>query len=105
VNSADGTEQILQSSKWEAADNILYGMYAVTLNELKVVFKANAQAVRRCAVNETSVVLPAPDFEFQEVCRRKRHIYNDTSYRAKQSTKRVPTYAAVKLPAKAVSIP
>jgi hypothetical protein len=33
----------------------LYGMYTVTLNELKAVLKVNAQAGQSCAVNKTSV--------------------------------------------------
>jgi hypothetical protein len=33
----------------------IYGMYAVTLNELKAILKVNAQAGQGVAVNKTSV--------------------------------------------------
>jgi hypothetical protein len=51
-------------------------------------------------VNETSVESTAQD-DFQEVKRRKRHISNNTSPTAKNSTKPVATSAAVKMPTKA----
>jgi hypothetical protein len=51
-------------------------------------------------VNETSVESTAQD-DFQEVKRRKRHISNNTSQTAKNSTKPVTTSAAVKTPPKA----
>jgi hypothetical protein len=65
----------------------LYGMYKVTLKELKAVFKVNAQAGQRGAVKETSLESTAQDDDFQEISRRKRPISNDTSETAKKSTK------------------
>jgi hypothetical protein len=52
-------------------------------------------------MNKTSLESAAQD-DFQEVKRRKRHIYNNTSQAAKKSTKPFPTSAAVKMPPKAV---
>jgi hypothetical protein len=66
--------------------SVLYGMYTVTLNELKVVLKASAQAKQTDAVNKTSLESTAQDDDFREVTRRKR----------------VPTSAGVKMPSKAV---
>jgi hypothetical protein len=75
----------------------LYGMYMLTLNELKAVLKVSAQAGQSGVVNETSVESMAQD-DFQEEKRCKRHISYDTLQTAKKSTKPVPTTAAVKLP-------
>jgi hypothetical protein len=77
-------------------------MYAVTLNELQAVLNVSAQAGQSGAVNKTSVETTAPDDDFREVKRRKKHFSNDTSQTAKRSTKPVPTSAAVKMPSKAV---
>jgi hypothetical protein len=68
----------------------LYGMYAVTLNELKAALKLCTQAGQRSAVNETSVESTAQDEDSWEAKRRK--ISSDTSQTAKNSTKPVPTY-------------
>jgi hypothetical protein len=65
----------------------LYGMYTVTLNELKAVLKESAQAKQSDAVNKTSLESTAQDDDFQEVTRRKRHISNETSQTDKKSTK------------------
>jgi hypothetical protein len=80
--------------------NALYGMYTVTLNELKAV---SAQAKQSGAANKTSSESTAQHDEFREVKRRKRHNSSDNSQSVKKSTKTVPTSAAVKLPPKAVS--
>jgi hypothetical protein len=53
-------------------------------------------------MNKTSVESTAQDDDFLEVKRRKSHISDNSSQRAKKSAKRVPTSAAVKLPPKAV---
>jgi hypothetical protein len=45
----------------------LYGMYTVTLNELKAVIKVTAQAGRSSAMNRTSVESTAQDDTFREV--------------------------------------
>jgi hypothetical protein len=78
----------------------LYGMYTVTLIELKAV---SAQPKHSGAVNRTSSEPTARDEEFHEVKGRKRHNSNYTSQSAKNSTKTVPISAAVKLSPKAVS--
>jgi hypothetical protein len=78
----------------------VYCTYALALNELKAVLKMSAHAGQSSAVNKTSVESTAQD-DFQEVKTRKRHISN-TLQIAKKSTKLVPTYAAVKMPPKAV---
>jgi hypothetical protein len=75
----------------------LYGMYTVTLNELKAVIKVNAQAGQSGAVCKISVESTAQDDDFQEVKRIERHIPNNTSQTAKNSTKPVPPSSAVKL--------
>jgi hypothetical protein len=82
--------------------NSLYCMFTVTHNELKAVLKVSTQAGQSGAVNETSMESEAQDDDFREVNRRKRHISNDTSQRAKKSTKPIPKAAAVKLPPKAM---
>jgi hypothetical protein len=58
----------------------LYGMYTVTLNELKVVFKVSAQAGQTDEVEST-----ARD-GLHEVKRCKRYISIDTSQKTKRST-------------------
>jgi hypothetical protein len=90
----------LQKCSWEAAFRALYGMYAVTLNELKAVLRVSAQAGPSGAVNTTSVESTAQDDDFREAKRRKRHISNDTSQRAKNSTKPFPASTTVKMPPK-----
>jgi hypothetical protein len=78
----------------------LYGMYTVTLNELKAVLMVNALAGQSGAVNKTSMGSTAQN-DLQEVQRRKGRISN-TSQSAKKSTKPVPISGAVNLPPKAV---
>jgi hypothetical protein len=73
-----------QSCRWEAAFSALYGMYAVTLNELKTVIKVNTQARQSGAVNEISVESTAQDDDFPETKKRKRHISNNTLQTAKK---------------------
>jgi hypothetical protein len=68
----------------------LYGMYAVTLNEMKAVLKVSPQAGQSGAVTKTTMQSAAQDDDFQEIKRRKRHISNNTSQTAKMSTKPVP---------------
>jgi hypothetical protein len=80
----------------------LYGIYTLTLNELKAVLKVKAQAGKCGAVTKTSLELAAHDDDFQEVKRRKRHISNDTSQTAKKSITSAPKSAAGKLPNKTV---
>jgi hypothetical protein len=79
----------------------LYGIYTLTLNELKAILKVNAQAGQYGAVTKILMESAAHD-DFQEVKRCKRHIYNDTSQTAKNSTISAPKSAASKLPTKAV---
>jgi hypothetical protein len=57
----------------------------------------SAQAGQSGAVNKTSVESVAQGDDFWEVNRRKRHISNDTSQTAKNSTKQAPKSAAVKM--------
>jgi hypothetical protein len=52
----------------------LYCMYTVTLNELKAVFNASAQAGKSGAVNKTSMESTAQDDDFREIKRRKREV-------------------------------
>jgi hypothetical protein len=59
--------KLLQISRWEASSCALYGMYRVTLNELKTILKVSAQAGQKCALNKTSVESTAQDNDFQEV--------------------------------------
>jgi hypothetical protein len=61
----------------------LFTACAVALKELKVVLKG-AQAGQSGAVNKTLVELTAQDDDFQEVKRRKIHIFNNTVQRAKK---------------------
>jgi hypothetical protein len=75
-------------------------MYTVTLIELMAV---SAQAKHSDTVNKTSSESMAQDDNFRKVKKRKRHNFNDASQSAKNSTKRVPISAAVKLPPKAMS--
>jgi hypothetical protein len=53
----------------------LYGMYKVTLTELKVV---SAEAKHSGTVNETPSESKAQDGDFQEAKKHKRHNSNDT---------------------------
>jgi hypothetical protein len=78
-------------------------MYAETLNAPKAVLKVSAQEILSSAVNKTSVESTAQDDYFQEVERRRRHIFNNTSQTAKKSTKPIPASIAAKMPPKAMS--
>jgi hypothetical protein len=53
-------------------------------------------------VNKTSVESTAQGDDFREIKRCKRHISNNTSQTAKNSTKQAPKSAAVKLLPKAI---
>jgi hypothetical protein len=79
----------------------LYGMYTVTLKELQAVLKVNTQTGQSGAVNKTSVESTAQD-DFQELERRKRCIFSDTSATTMKSTKSVPIQTTVKQTPKAV---
>jgi hypothetical protein len=78
-------------------------MYAVTLNKLKTVLKASAQAGQSGIVNKFSVESTAHDEGFYEMKRRKRYISNNTSQTTKMSTKLGPKSAGLKLPPKSAS--
>jgi hypothetical protein len=78
----------------------LYGMYTVTLNELKAVLKVSAQAGQSRGVNKTSVESTAQNEDFRELKTRKRRYYDDTSQTAKKSNISVQKSAAFKLPKK-----
>jgi hypothetical protein len=80
----------------------LYGIYTLTLNELKAVLKVKAQTGKCGAVTKTSLESAAHDDNFQEVKRCKRHISNDTSQTAKKLITSAPKSAAGKLPTKTV---
>jgi hypothetical protein len=80
---------------------VLYGMYMVTMNELKATLKVSAQA-GKSTVNKTSLESMTQDDDFHEGKRHKSHISNNTSQAAKKSTTPVPTSAVAKLPPKAV---
>jgi hypothetical protein len=69
---------------------------------MKGVNKVRAQAGDSGAVNKASVKTTAQDDDFKQVKRHKRYISNDTLHTAKKLNKKVPTFAAVKLPPKAV---
>jgi hypothetical protein len=101
VNTAENRVNFCKALDGKPLLSVLYGMYAITLNELKAVLEVSAQAGKSGAVNKTSVESTAQD-DFQEVKRRKRHISCNTSKTAKKSTKSVPIFAAVKIPPKAV---
>jgi hypothetical protein len=80
----------------------LYGIYTVTLNELKAVLKVSAQAGQSGGVNKTSLESTAQSDDFREVKTRKRRYSDDTSQTAKKSAISVPKSAAFKLPIEAV---
>jgi hypothetical protein len=102
-NSAEGNRvNFCKALDGRPVYSALYGMYTVTPNELKAVLKVSAQEVRSVAVNKTSVEPTAQDDDFQEVKRRKRNIFNNSSQTAKNSTEPVPTSVSVKMPPKAV---
>jgi hypothetical protein len=74
-------------------------LFTALYSILNAVLKVSAQAGHCGALNKTSVESTAHDF--QEV-RCKMHISNNTSQTAKNSTKPVPTSAAVEIPPKVV---
>jgi hypothetical protein len=79
----------------------LYGMYMITLKELQAVLKVNSQTGRSVAVNKTSVET-TQDYDFQEIKRRRRRVFNDASETTMKSTKSVPISTTVKQTPKAV---
>jgi hypothetical protein len=89
----------MQKSGWETAFSALYGMYTVTLNELKAL---SEQAKHNDSLNKTSSESTAQEDDFPEVKKCKRRYSDDTSQSAKNSTKTVPISATFKLPPKAV---
>jgi hypothetical protein len=97
-NAEENREKYYKALDEKQLFSILYGMYTVTLNELKDVLKVSAQAGQSGDQNHRG----NNGQDFQEVKRRKRHISNNTSQTAKKYTKPVPTFAADKLPPKAV---
>jgi hypothetical protein len=78
VNSKENRANFCKFLDGKPIFSALYGMYTVTLNELKAVLKVSAQA-GRSGVNKTSVESTAQDDDVRKVNRRKRHISNDTS--------------------------
>jgi hypothetical protein len=80
----------------------LYGIYTLTLNELKAVLKVNAQAGQCGAVTTTSLESAAHDDDLQEIKRYKRHISNNTSPIAEKSITSDTNSAVGKLPTKTV---
>jgi hypothetical protein len=74
VNNAEKNRAyICKSLDGKPLFSAFYGMYTVTLNELKVVLKVIAQAEQSGAVKST-----AQDDDFHEVKRCKKHISNDS---------------------------
>jgi hypothetical protein len=100
VNSAENRVNFCKALDGRPLFNILYGIYAITLNELKAVLKVSAQEGQSGAVNKTSVETTLQDDDFQEVKKRRRHISNNTSQTAKKSTKPVSASSAIKTPPK-----
>jgi hypothetical protein len=80
----------------------LFGIYTLTLNELKVILKVNAGAGQSGTVTIISLESTVHNDYFKEVKRRKRHISNNISQTAKKSIILAPKSAAGKLPTKAV---
>jgi hypothetical protein len=93
VTSAENIAYFCKALNRKPLFSPLYGMYAVTLNELKAVLKVCAQEGQSGAVSKTTVETTAQDDDFQEEKRRERQT-------AKKSTKPVPAFAAVKMPPK-----
>jgi hypothetical protein len=95
VSSAEENSKILEGKPLFGG---LYGIYTLTLNELKAVLKVNAQEGQCRAVTKTSLESAAHDDDFQEVKRHKRHISNDTSQTAKKSIichRKLPTKTVI----------
>jgi hypothetical protein len=68
----------------------LYGIYTVTMNELKAIMKVSAQAGQSRGVNKTSVESRAQNDDVWEVKMRKRQYSDNSSKTAKKSTISVP---------------
>jgi hypothetical protein len=75
----------------------LYGIYKITLKELKFDLKLSANAGPSGGLIKSSLESTAPDDNFQEVKRHKRHNSNNIRQTAKKSTKPVPIFVTVKL--------
>jgi hypothetical protein len=75
----------------------LFTACTLTLNELKAILRASAQAGQNGAVKKASVESTAQDDDFQVAKRRNNNSRTDNN-----SNKPVPTSANVKLPPKAV---
>jgi hypothetical protein len=73
VSSAENRVNFRKALDEKPLFRALYGVYAVTLNELKVVLKVSAQLGQTDAVNKTSLESTTQD-DFQKVNRCKRHI-------------------------------
>jgi hypothetical protein len=101
VNSAkENRANFFKSLVGKLLFSVFYGMYMVTLIELKAV---SAQAKHSDSLKKTSLESTAQDDDFWEVKKRRRHNSHDASQSAKNSNKTVPISAAFKLPAKVVS--
>jgi cytochrome c biogenesis factor len=75
-----------------------YGMYTVTVTELRAVLKeVSAQAGQNSVENKAPVESTTQDDDVQEVKGSKIRISNDTSEAANKSAKPLPKSAAVKL--------
>jgi hypothetical protein len=72
-------------------------MWVVTFNELKAVLKVSARYSKQNLIG-----INGPGRRLPKVKSCKRNISNNTSQTSKKSTKSVPTFAAVKMPPKAV---
>jgi hypothetical protein len=70
VNSTENRVNFCKALDGKPHFTPLYGMYTVTLNELKTILKVGTQEGQRGAVNRTSVQSTAQYDDFQEVKRR-----------------------------------
>jgi hypothetical protein len=77
VNSMEENSKLLQSLDGKSHFSALYGMYKVTLTELKAM---SAQATHSGSVNKTSSESKVQDDDFHEVKKHKRHNSDDTSW-------------------------
>jgi hypothetical protein len=100
VNNAEGRANICKDVDRKPVFSAVYGMYTVTLKELKGVLKISAQAGHIEAVNKASVESTGQDDDFRELKRRKWYSCNDSSQTAKKLITSVPTSTDVKLPPK-----
>jgi hypothetical protein len=76
VNSMENRTNFCKVLDRKLLVSAFYSMHAVTLNEVKAILKASAQAGQSGVVNKTSVASTTQDKDFHEVKRRKRHIPN-----------------------------